>query len=231
MRCYVPTLIRRNPVSDCTYLSDRFIQALPAMYVAWVIPLLFTLVLLVPPWQHPDENAHFLRIAQIADGALLGYRIESGAGGRVDPAIVAALLPFNAVPFHPDRKVTAAMYAAAHRFHWSMVRRDLDFRNTAFYPPFLYAPSVLAVWVGRALDLTIIQTLYLARGANAIVPTFLTFLALVFARRTRIGLSVVAILPMTITLYTSASQDALIISLVILAVGAIDRIIDSDRAA
>jgi uncharacterized membrane protein len=123
------------------------------------------------------------------------------------------------------------MYAAAHRFHWSMVRQDVDFRNTAFYPPFLYAPGVLAVWVGRALELTIIQTLYLARGANAVAAAFLTFLALVFARRTRIGLTVVAILPMTITLDTSASQDALIISLVILAVGAIDRIIDSNRAA
>src|SRR3954469_7334971 len=180
MRYYVPKLIRRDPLRDCAYLSDRFIQVLPALYVAWVIPLLFTLVLLVPPWQHPDENAHFRRIAQIADGALLGYRIESGAGGRVDPAIVAALLPFNAIPFPPDAKATAAMYAAAHRFHWSMVRQDIDFRNTAFYPPFLYAPGVLAVWVGRAVDLTIIQTLYLARGANAVVAAFLTFLALVF---------------------------------------------------
>src|ERR1700731_4036735 len=107
----------------------------------------------------------------------------------------------------------------------------MSFPHTAIYPPFLYAPGVLAVWVGRAFDLPIVQTLYLPRAANAIASTLLTLAALALARRTRCALAVLAILPMTLALTASASKDALTISLVLLAVGAIDRIIDEQRAA
>ena len=205
-------------------------QAIPKLYVIWVLPFLFALVWLIPPWQHPDENAHFLRAAQIADGMIVGYRFGSTAGGRSDPAIVAALLPFNSVPFHPDVRVTEAMYASA-RFHWSGKRQVIEFPNTAIYPPFLYVPGIVAIWIARALDLTIVRTLYLARAANAISSALVTLAALAFARRTRCGLAVLAALPMTLALNVSVGQDALIISLVLLAVGAIDRIIDERRSA
>jgi uncharacterized membrane protein len=167
----------------------------------------------------------------VADGGLLGYRWGSTAGGRSDPAIVAALLPFNSIPFHPDLKVTAAMYASANRFHWSATTEEMAFPHTAIYPPFLYAPGVLAVWAGRALDFTIVETLYLARAANAMASALLTLAALALARRARCALAVLAALPMTLALNASASKDALTIALVLLAVGAIDRIIDERRAA
>ena len=217
---------------------SAIVQAIPKLYVIWALPLLLTLVLVMPPWQHPDEIAHFLRAAQIADGMVLGERFGPTAGRRSDPAIIAAVLPFNGVPGHPDVKVTEAMYAGA-RFHWTGKTeeilggktRDIGFPNTAIYPPFLYVPGVAAIWAGRALDLTIIQTLYLGRAANAISSALLTLAALAFARRTRCALAVLAALPMTLALYASASQDALIISFVLLAVGAIDRIIDQRRNA
>jgi len=79
--------------------------------------------------------------------------------------------------------------------------------------------------------LTIIKTLYVARAANAIAAVLVTFTALALARRTRCALAAVAALPMTLALDASANQDALIISLVLLAVGAIDRVIDEGRAA
>ncbi len=88
----------------------RFIGAIPILYIAWALPLLLALVLLVPPWQHPDEFRHFLRTAHIADGSLLGHRFGSSAGGRADPSIIASVLPFSSIPFHPENKVTALMY-------------------------------------------------------------------------------------------------------------------------
>jgi Predicted membrane protein (DUF2142) len=210
---------------------DGFCRALPVLYGVWATPLLFTLVLLVPPWQHPDEPAHFLRTAQIADGGLVGYRVGSTAGGRVDPAIIGAVVPFTPISFHSDVKVTRAIYESAHRYRWTGARQDADFRNTSIYPPFLYTPGVLAVWAGRAFDLSVIQTLYLARGANAAACALVTFFALALARRTRCALALLAILPMTMTLDSSASQDGLMISLVLLAAGMIDRVVDEARAA
>jgi uncharacterized membrane protein len=57
------------------------------------------------------------------------------------------------------------------------------------------------------------------------LPLLLVLILLVHA------LAVVAVLPMTLALDTSASKDALTISLVLLTVGAIDRVIDEGRAA
>jgi uncharacterized membrane protein len=210
---------------------NHLLRAIPALYVAWALPFLLALILLIPPWQHPDEPQHFLRTAQVADGGLVGYRWGNTAGGRNDPAIVAAVAPFNSVPFNPDRKVTTAMYASAGQFRWSATREEMSFPNTAYYAPVLYVPGAVAVIVGRTLNLTIIQTLYLTRAANAITSTLFTLAALAFARRTRCALLVISMLPMTLELYASASKDALTISLVLFAVGAIDRIIDERRKA
>jgi uncharacterized membrane protein len=210
---------------------DRFMRAIPALYLTWGLPFLLALVILVPPWQHPDEPEHFLRTAQVADGELFSQRWGATAGGLSDPAVAGAVLPFNSVPFHTELKVDAPMYASAHRFRWSTAREVTSFPHTAIYPPLLYAPGVLAVWVGRAANFTVVQTLYLARAANALASALVTFGALVLARRSRAALAVVAILPMTVALYASASKDALTISLVLLAVGAIDRIINERRAA
>jgi hypothetical protein len=210
--------------------SGSFIRALPALYVVWALPLVFILALLVPPWQHPDEPAHFLRAAHAADGNLFGHRFGTTAGGRADPAIGQAVIPFWPLAFHPEVKVTEAMYASAYR-RWSSMREDTPFHNTSIYPPFLYAPAILAVWAGRTLHLTIVRSLYVARATNALASVLLTCIALALARRTRCALAVIAGLPMTLALYASASHDALIVSLTLLAVGSIDRVIDEARAA
>jgi uncharacterized membrane protein len=67
--------------------------------------------------------------------------------------------------------------------------------------------------------------------ANALAAVLVTFLALVAARRTRCALAALAALPMTLALDVSASHDALMIALVLLAVAMIDRVADEDRDA
>ena len=66
---------------------------------------------------------------------------------------------------------------------------------------------------------------------NALAAVLVTFLALAAARRTRCALAALAAMPMTLALDVSASHDALMIALVFLAVGMIDRVIDENRDA
>jgi uncharacterized membrane protein len=210
---------------------DRFIQAIPVLYLVWALPLLLTLSILIPLAQQPDEPAHFLRTVQIAGGSLFGYRFGTTAGGPADIAVTPALSPFYPAFFRPDVKITSAMYAASDAIHWTGKTQDQHFPNTAILPPLMYAPGVVAVWIGRALDLTVVRTLYLVRIANALAAAAVTFLALVAARRSRCALAALAVLPMTLALDVSASHDALMVALVFLAVAMIDRVIDEDRDA
>lgn len=217
-------------------LIRRFWGALPFVYALWAAPFLLCLALLMPPFQNPDEVNHELRAVQVARGELVGVHLPFGvaeptnAGGLSDPGVLAASDPFAHLKFHSEERVSKSDFEIALRLRFSKSEL-LEFGNTAMYPPFLYAPSVVAIRLGQIFDATIVRTLYLSRVANGIFAITLTVIALWAAQRTRWALCGLAMLPMTSSLYVSASQDALLISLCLLIVGLVDRICTSNRPA
>lgn len=206
---------------------DRIAGALPLLYLAWALPLLLMLAVVTPPWQNPDEVGHMLRISQIAHGGLLAYRFGNTAGGDADPAIFQSV-DVNSVFQHSGQKVSLGMLARAGSVQWG-APEELAFALTAPYPPFLYAPAVLAVEAGRVLQLSVVHTLIAARMANAVAAALAAALALSLARRTRLALAVLLVLPMTAALFASAGQDGLMIALTIAVVACIDRVLAEER--
>ena len=79
----------------------RFMRAIPALYLTWGLPFLLALVILVPPWQHPDEPEHFLRTAQVADGELFSQRWGSyrWRSFRSGDCACRAALQFRSFPY------------------------------------------------------------------------------------------------------------------------------------
>jgi uncharacterized membrane protein len=218
-------------------LTAQFTSALAALYIPWSLPFLLTLLWLTPPFQNPDEVNHYLRAVQIARGELVGYRLSGpnsvsppNSGGRSDPGIIAASDPFNHVKFNQQEQVHRSDFIAASAAGFGGDQL-IGFGNTATYPPFLYLPSVAAIWIGQGTKMTIIETLYLSRAANGITALLISALAIYLACRARWVIAALAMLPMTSALYVSASQDALIISLTLLLVAIIDRIATGRRPA
>lgn len=217
-RCY--------PLLECIH------RALPALYLVWALPFLLTLAWLVPPWSHPDEPNHMLRIVELAHGELLGERLgPRDAGGLTDVGVADAAAPFASITFHAERKVTRPVLSASDRVPWRGSLSLLGFPNTAPYPPLFYLPAMAAVRIAQMVGLHVNRTLYLARAATALATVLVNAAALVFARRTRYALAGLAMLPMTCSLDASASQDALIIALSLLAVGWIDSLIERNQPA
>jgi uncharacterized membrane protein len=186
----------------------------------------------MPPWANPDEPNHMLRIVELAHGELIGQRSSpKDAGGLIDEGVFDAATPFEPLKFHPDRKVTHSLLRQGDRVPWRDSLSFAGFANTAPYSPFLYLPAITAVQVGQMVGLRVDRTLYLARTAMALTAALATATALTLARRTRYVLATLAMLPMSCELYASASQDALIIGVLLLAVGWIDYIIDRGHPA
>lgn len=226
-----------NSVRLIRGLAARFRCALPALYIPWSVPFLLTLSWLTPPFQNPDEVNHYLRAVQIARGELAGYRLSGpnwvsppNSGGHSDPGVITASDPFAHVKFNPQQQVHKSDFRVASSTGFGG-NELIGFGNTATYPPFLYLPSVLAIWIGQAAKMTILTTLYLSRAANGTAALLISTLAISFACRTRWVIAALAMLPMTSALYVSASQDALIISLTLLVVGIVDRIGTEGRPA
>src|SRR6185436_353749 len=113
---------------------------------------------------------------------------------------------------------------------WSGQLRLLGFRNTVNYGPILYLPQAFGVWVGRHTGLGVIDSLVLARLANAFACCLLGFVALraaAFGKRTMFS---VLCWPMTLSLSASCSHDGLLIATAALIFAVVSRVASESRS-
>jgi uncharacterized membrane protein len=207
----------------------RWVQRwLPAIYAVWALSFLLTLAAVMPPNGNADELEHFTYATRIGSGHFFGTSSSGVAGSIVDPAVPAALEPFAASPFHPEIKTDLKELKTANSLRWS--NKEIFVPWAATYPPFLYAPQAMAVRIGRLLDMSVLESFYMARVANVFASVIIIAMALAYARRTRFALAAIAMLPMTTSLNASISHDSLVIALVMLSVGLIDRMIHDQRS-
>ena len=215
-------------------LTEGLTRACPYLFL--VLSLVSSLFLAwnLPPFQGADEIAHFDRINMIASGRLIGERVMRDgilvAGGNEERALGAAAAPFDAIRFHPENKATAYEYAAALEYRWGGDTAPVEFGGAAIYPPVLYFPAALGAELGKVLDRPVIQTLYMARTAQALICSLIGFVALGWARRSRLFLYSVLLLPMSTALYGYATLDGPLIAVTALGCALVCRCISENRA-
>ena len=92
----------------------------------------------LPPFQNPDELAHFFRAEHISRYYLFGQRFEVyKSGGLVEENIFLAHAPFADI--RPARISSSIMTNTRGRGSCGGAEkgRSINFPNTANYPPFL----------------------------------------------------------------------------------------------
>jgi uncharacterized membrane protein len=171
--------------------------------------LLFAFV--TPPFQVPDEPAHFRRIYQLAGGA----SPRPGPDGQLgfeQPASLELVtsLCVAGLPFHPHRLLPAGVLRAAWRI-------PLDPGRQQFLPLSLLTPYTLAPYLpqaavaaaGRWLELRPLATFYLVRLANLAACLPLVWAAVRIAPFQKWAFAFLALTPMAMFLRSSASADGL----------------------
>ena len=203
--------------------NSVFTYCWKASTLSWIFLLLATpsvifLAVCTPPFQSPDEVAHFERSYQISQGGLYG-----GSGGSVDRGIDESFAPFSQLPFNPNAKVTEADEVAASGVKWTGEEVKHEFSNTATYPPVGYLPQALGVALGRIAGLSVVHTLVLSRLLNGALAIFISTLALYLCQRGKLTMFALLMMPMTLSLFGSCNQDASLISITSLAFALISR--------
>ncbi|MFL5252412.1 MAG: DUF2142 domain-containing protein [Rhodopila sp.] len=154
---------------------------------------------------------------------------RNDAGGRVDIGAAIFSQAFSTLNFHPERKLTSAMVEPIKSMHWNnQARGQAGFGNTVAYAPFGYGFAVSGILSGKMLHLTILRSFLLARLFNGIGTVLLCALAIGVARRGRMLLFALLSLPMSLFLFASCSQDALIIAFSALACAWITRLVEPE---
>jgi uncharacterized membrane protein len=203
---------------------------LRVLILAYLLPVLLVLAVVMPPWENPDEPFHMLRAVHLAHGGVLGYRAWGSAGGASDPAIYDAYKPVIPVSMHAEQRVSRAALAASGAVGWRHETIYTPFPNTAQYFPAFYVPDAAAYWIGRATRLSVDRTLILARCMNAVVYALIAAVVLTLARRARPFLAAVLLLPTSLELAASASQDCGLLAATALVVAVLDRAMAEQRA-
>jgi uncharacterized membrane protein len=204
------------------------------IYLIYAVPMLVFLTFGTPPFQVPDENAHFLRAEQISHGGLVGFRLsvsKEWSGGLVDPAIETALAFYVPIMQHSDVKLSGQANRQAREVGWTGKLQEIPFPNTVNYGPLLYFPQAIGIRLAKQLGLSVIETMQIVRLVDSLGALFLSFVALKLCRHGRAAMFTTLLLPMTLFQFAGISQDAWIISLSMLFIGLASHLIDSGRPA
>jgi hypothetical protein len=163
-----------------------------------------------PPFQSPDEDAHFYRAFQISEGTLTAGKIGESTGGSIPRSVQSAGSLHSEVRHNPHLKVSLAAVVDGLDDPLAPADRvDAAFPNTANFSPVAYAPQGAAIFSGRLFGAAPLVLMYLGRIANLAAWLALVFYAIRLAPVGGWLLAILALSPMSMFLAPTLSADAL----------------------
>ena len=171
-------------------------------------------VFVTPPWQIPDEQAHLLRVDQLARGQVVAVRrVGPGGweyGGEVPLSLYESSQRFARLSGHEQQRVRPAEIVDEFRRPLDVGRtRYLSFPNTALYSPVPYLPAVAAEAVARRFRPPPVVLLYAARLGTLAGYLAVGWVAVRVTPVLRWPAVVVLACPMCLFLAAGASADPL----------------------
>lgn len=168
----------------------------------------------MPPYYNVDESNHVMRAETVLQGHFFGARDTDGSsGGLIDEGLLTLLSRYWPVLSEPAKVTPPALMQEASTVPWAGKTRFVHIPNTAIYPPSLYLPTIAGLWMGKAWDFSVEDSIRLARFMNIACAFLLVTLALHLAAFAHGPLLAVLLWPMCLAQYAACSQDGLFITL------------------
>jgi uncharacterized membrane protein len=208
-------------------LLARINRSLPEIYLVIALPITVLLCLLTAPFFAPDEPNQVCRALSIAAGQLVLPKVPGEAGAQIDSNVFRVMDGVNDIridwesttrDYHnrPYGPVPEEQQRALSGIRWAHRTVFVPFGNTAVYPPALYLPAITGLRIAEAADLTIFQSLRLARLFCAFTAVALGWLALRLCACSRWPLLALLLLPSTLFLNAGCTQDAILVPVAVL---------------
>lgn len=177
---------------------------------------------LTPPFQAPDEAAHFFRAWRISEGSLdvrpgreRAWIDEPSGPLRAGEALYAA------PPFRAEQRISWDELRRVARVPIGTTRERVYVPNTLQYTFAPYVPQAVGIALARTAGASAIGTLYAARLANLVVASLLIAWAIARLPAHRWLTAAIALTPMAVALRASVSADALALAAACLLVATI----------
>lgn len=164
---------------------------------------------LLPPFQSPDEPAHFFRAWEVSEGDFFpGKTPEARLGGRVPASLDSLAQRFAYLKNDYAARTSFQGIVAAGSIPLNKKAQIFkDFPNTAIYAPTAYLPQAAAIVLLRAANAPPLWMLYGARLANLLVWCLLLAAALRSMPFQVSLMALMAALPAGLVIAASANAD------------------------
>ncbi|MFT4114944.1 DUF2142 domain-containing protein [Silvibacterium sp.] len=218
----------------------RAARLYPMLYVGFALPVILVLCFVSLPCFVPDEANHLLRADQVSCGEVIGESAQGAeAGGQVDSGLLRLANGFSRLrnrwkarytgAAHPPARISLREFQSLETIQWSGSAKWAGFGNTAIYPPTSYLPQAAGLWMGARFGLSVLHTIFLARLLTALCAMALGCWAIAICGSGRLLLAVVLLLPQTLYLYASMSQDAMLIAYTLCGLALVSRAVTESR--
>jgi uncharacterized membrane protein len=210
---------------------------LDALYLALCAPFVLLLTYVLPPFQSPDEAAHFYRAVQLSHGEILPVTVQTpdrlGAGGLVEQSAGDLVSRYCGVPNWSCKRMTrpglAEILGTGTAEHIRSPRHATAFSNTVVFFPIAHAAPAVGIAIARQAGLPATGWFYAGRLANAMLAIGASWAALRILRGRKAARLVfaVAALPMVISIAPTLSADSGVVSCSLLLLAASIRLTET----
>ena len=176
-------------------------------------------ILVIPPFQGPDEDAHFYRAFEISEGGIIAKKNDGKVGDYLPKYLSNTVNALKgSLPHHPEVKIKIDnIFDNFYCYNHRSAPTEKEFCSfPAVYSPVGYLPQVLSISVGKLFNVSPLVMMYLARTANLFFWITVIFWAI---RKIHVGkwlILFVALMPMNLFLATTLNLDTSINSLSLL---------------
>jgi hypothetical protein len=207
---------------------------LAATFLLLALPIGAMLAVQWPLGHVADETGHIMRAAGLLHGETIGHReVSRPADGEpvvramvlTEPALQAVMtVPFALTLFDP-MATTRPMVVAAQAVAWGEPAA-VDLKSLAGYFPVFYMPGAIVIGIVRLLGGSPYEAFFAVRLVNLLLFALQGGAALLLTRRGAGLMFCALVLPMSLNLAASASQDGLLLSAIALALAMLSRAAD-----
>jgi len=226
---------------------ERIERWLPQIYLAVALAVTATLCLVTAPFFAPDEPNQSCRAIALSHGGLIAEMGPVEAGARIDAGAFRAMDEMSDIRMRWEKErgtknvhdrpwgpVTDAEQRGLAGMRWARKTVFVPFSNTAAYPPMLYLPAMAGWRAAESLNLTIFWSLRLVRLLCALTAVGLGWWALRMCpaldrRSAGWMLLPFLLLPSTLFLNASCSQDAALLGVAALIAATLSRVLAAGR--
>jgi len=202
--------------AQITKLLSRWVQAPAYVYLLVASLAVICFAFITPPFQGPDEEAHYIRTQYIAHGYFVPVDVNSTSASLPQSIEDVLMKTFFADDLRGKTAETYDLYRTKAAINIPL-NEELQYKPMMItYSPLAYLPAVPGVFIANQLNLSPLISMYIARLSLGLVSVFLVFMAIKFIPHKKYLFAVVGLIPMLLFQQAMVTVDGVSYSLLAL---------------